>query len=121
MGGFAGRAVSPSLVFVSAEKETFFLSFWEPLDSLEDPLVRGDVPLDASSESLKRRFFLGASLDNKSSFWVYPVPFMPFATDGSDASSFAYFSFKPSFFQAGMCGLFSEAIISELDSLWCLK
>lgn len=102
MGGFAGRAVSPSLVLVSDEKETLFFSF-ESSDFFIDPLVFGEVEEDGSSESLKRRFFLGGSLDVEPLALTWLFPFIPLALGSTGASSFAYFSFRPSFFQAGIC------------------
>ena len=109
-GGFADLAVSPSLVLVSEEKDTFFLSV-----ESSDPFSFGRGGKDGSSESLKRRFFLGGSVDVEPLVLILLVPFVPSATGGEGASSLAYFSFKPSFFHAGTCGLVPGAILPGAD------
>lgn len=115
MGGFADLAVSPSLVLVSEEKDTFFLSLGSS-DSLRDPLDFDMGEENGSSESLKRRFFLGGSVDVEPLVLIPLVPFVPSATSGKGASSLAYFSFKPSFFHAGTCGLVPGAILHRADN-----
>jgi hypothetical protein len=102
--GMAGCAVSPSVVFVSAVNETFFLSF----DGLSDLFGWESVSEVRWFSSLKRRFLLRGS----SSEWVdVPLRLEVPLLFTELASSFAYFSLNPNLFHAGTC----ESFIMQLD------